>query len=174
MFFSHFSFLICHTEQRLLINLLKWVKCVLSVLQKFYSTLITGSRSECLKMKFSCNPLTKYVIHTLNILLECLKKICERNTFFKTEKQFNDLMIDWSCVKIVKHLRKILFSEGWALWAKLDTSQKYTYVFAITQPSLLNSTNPNLSFAIIICKQLWKVYSSNRKKSFWKIFVSAF
>ena len=37
-------------------------------------------------------------------------------------------MIDWSCVKIAKHLCKILFSEGWALWAKLDKSQKTMYV----------------------------------------------
>ena len=41
------------------------------------------------------------------------------------EEQFNDLMIDWSCVKTLKHLCKIIFSEGFrALWAKLDKSQK--------------------------------------------------
>ena len=33
-------------------------------------------------------------------------------------------MIDWSRVIVVKHLWKSLFSEGWALWGKLDTSQK--------------------------------------------------
>ena len=99
----------------------------------------------------SWNPLTNYVIHALNILLECI----ERNTSLKIGEQFKDLMIDWSCVKIVKHLCKILFSEGWTLWAKLDTSQKKICMFVITRPSLLNNTNPNLSF-VIICTQLWK------------------
>ena len=55
-------------------------------------------------------------------------------------------MRDWSCVKIVKHLWKVLLCEGFrALWAKLDKSKKIG-MFAITQPSLLNSTNPNLFF----------------------------
>ena len=46
-------------------------------------------------------------------------------------------------------------------------------MFAITRPFLQNSTNPNLFFAII-CTQLWKIYSSNCKKPFYKIIVSAF
>ena len=33
-------------------------------------------------------------------------------------------MIDRSCVIIMKHLWKGLFSEGWALWARLDTVLK--------------------------------------------------
>ena len=33
-------------------------------------------------------------------------------------------MIDWSCVKIVKHVCKKLIYEGWALWAKLETHTK--------------------------------------------------
>ena len=80
-------------------------------------------------------------------------------------------MIDWSCVKIVKQVWKSLIPEGWALGAKLDT---YTQnkMLAIMQPSLLNSTNPNLFF-MIICAQLRKIYSSNCKKKF-KIIVSAF
>ena len=83
-----------------------------------------GQGVGALKMNGSCNPITKYLIHALNVLLECI----ETNTFFKIEEQFNDLVIDWSCEKIVKHLCKILFSADWALWAKLDTSQKNMYV----------------------------------------------
>ena len=64
-------------------------------------------------------------------LIFCLNVLNE-NMFFKTEEQFqialsNSLlrkMIDWNWVIIVKHLQKNLFSEGWALWAKLDTGQK--------------------------------------------------
>ena len=46
-------------------------------------------------------------------------------------------------------------------------------MFAIIQPSPLNSINPNLYFAMI-CTQLWKIYLSNCKKYFYKIIVSAF
>ena len=54
-------------------------------------------------------------------------------------EQFNDLMIDWSCVKILKHLCKIIFSEGFrALWAKLDTSQKNMYCDYLTFPAKLH------------------------------------
>ena len=39
--------------------------------------------------EWSWNPLMKYVIHALNILLECI----ERNTFFKTGEKFNVFFI---------------------------------------------------------------------------------
>ena len=48
-----------------------------------------GQGVGALKMKGSWNLLAKYVILALNILLECI-----RNTFFKIEEQFSDLMID--------------------------------------------------------------------------------
>ena len=67
--------------------------------------------------------------------------------------------------KIVKHLCKRLFSEGWILWAKLDTRQK-NFMFAATWPSQVNSTSPKLFFATI-CKKVWKTYLSSFKKSLW-------
>ena len=38
-----------------------------------------GQGVGALKMNGSCNPITKYVIHALNVLLECI----ETNTFSK-------------------------------------------------------------------------------------------
>ena len=109
-----------------------------------------GSRGRCLKKGVTRTTLQTMLLQTmLNILLECI----ERNTFFKIGDPFNVFlfsircrknMIDWSSLKIAKHVRKSLFSEGWALWAKLDTSRKN--MFVITQPSLLNSASPNLFF----------------------------
>ena len=78
-----------------------------------------GSRGGCLKKGGSWKPLRimlfMHLIFCLNVLKETF--------FFKTGEQLNDLTIDWTCVKILTHLCKILFSEVWALWTKLDTSQ---------------------------------------------------
>ena len=49
-----------------------------------------GQVVGALKKGGSWNPLTNYVIHELNILLECT----ERSTFSKIGGQSNDLMID--------------------------------------------------------------------------------
>ena len=49
-----------------------------------------GQVVGALKKGGSWNPLTNYVIHELNILLEC----SERSTFSKIGGQSNDLMID--------------------------------------------------------------------------------
>ena len=90
-----------------------------------------GSSCGCLKMGVpppGGTPITNYCTHSLNILLERI----ERNTFFKIGEQFNVFfisnslqrkMIDWSCMKLVKHMCKSLVSEGWALWVKLDTQK---------------------------------------------------
>ena len=57
----------------------------------------------------------------------------QNKTFFKIEEQFKgfffqihseEKMIDWGFVIIVKPLWKRLYSECWALCAKLDTGQK--------------------------------------------------
>ena len=63
-----------------------------------------GQGVNALKRAGELKPTTNYVIHALNILLE----FTERNTSFKIEEQFNDLMIDRSYVKTEKHL----FSKG--------------------------------------------------------------
>ena len=62
--------------------------------------------------------------------------VLKENMVFKNWEEFKvvffqfigEKVINWSCVKIVKHLWKSLFSEGWALWAKLDTGQIDVYV----------------------------------------------
>ena len=109
------------------------------------------------------------------------KNVFKENTFFKIGEQFilllpihcKDRLIDWNCVIIVKHFWKNLFSKGGALWAKLDTGQKKDVcMFAVTQPSLLESTNPQLFF-VTICKKFWMTYLSSCKKSLYKMFFSA-
>ena len=73
----------------------------------------------------------------------------------------------------VKQLWKSLLSEGWGLWAKLDTDKKK---FAVTRPSLLKSTNPKLFFATI-CKnvlddplaKLQRIFLENVLLSFKKL-----
>ena len=57
-------------------------------------------------------PFTNYVTHESNLMLVFFPIHCRKKK------------IDWSCVKIVKHVCKSLISEGWALWAKLDTRKK--------------------------------------------------
>ena len=68
----------------------------------------------------------------LNILFECLKKKKFKVVVFCSLYR---KMIDWSCVIIVKHLWKILFSERSALWVKLDTDEK-RYIYVCGYPTI--------------------------------------